>query len=579
MIKNIIEDIDKYDWTEYYELAWIIKKELDDKLENKIILNEYLAFQLYVDYHKLSNRWTYYWPYMTWNNGDWTITESPWKNYITIETIDYWKKRLEETTNLFIKFRYLDLIYDLEENITWNKVDYKTIINLVNTWITAIKQGVFSNLNWKNILKRLLDVIISINKIDEYKDIYSLIIDYEKSIETDDKPWLWWFSFDYLIDNKKIKLDKIFKDIIINDLESKLSRINDIYLIKFCWERLAKYYKYDNDSNNLLRVLLRIKKINYEVINNSNDWLLVANYFQELINLFSIYQDFQEVKKQKDIIINDFQRKNKETSINYKEIKASFQITDKEMDDYIKYFFEKEDRIIQRICVWFVINKKQSKDILDWLIKKYPLQFIIDKKVFDKNWFPIHIIKWINEDYDWNLYHQITQDLNIISIFMEKVLEKFLEKYTTEELVKELMQNSLCDDEDEKLIKNIYENYYKWNYLEFNFLVIPFIEKLFRKLNEMLGITIVNYKDNKIEYKSLDYLITSWIIKNLFRSRGDDFELYFRLVLTMVEGWNLRNNLAHGIELNHFYDNNISNRLFHILLCFSLIRLVEINNN
>lgn len=88
---KIIKVIDKYNWNQYYQLAWIVKKELDEKLENKKILNEYLAFQLYVDYGKLSNWWTNFWPYMTLNNWDWTVTESPWKNYITIDTIKYWK--------------------------------------------------------------------------------------------------------------------------------------------------------------------------------------------------------------------------------------------------------------------------------------------------------------------------------------------------------------------------------------------------------------------------------------------------------------------------------------------------------
>lgn len=576
---KIIDVIDKYNWNQYYEIAGVIKNELDNKLENKVILNEYLAFQLFIDYKNLSNRGTYFWPFMTLNNWDWTVTESPWKSYITVDTINYWKKRIKETSNLFIKFRYLDLIYDLEENITWKSTDYKTIIDLIETWIKAIKERKFTDLDWKNILKRLLSIIISIGKIEEYKEILSIIMDYEKFISSDDKPWLWGFSFDYLIHNKKIKLDKKYEEVIINGLESKLNRLNDIYLIKFCWERLAKYYKYKNDSKNLLRVLLRIKDVNYNVIKDNKDWLLVANYFQELINLFSIYQDVKEVKNEKDNIINDFQRKIKETKIDYKNVETSFTITDKEMQDYINYFFIKEDRIIQRICIWFTINKKHSKEILDWLIKDYPLQFLISKKILDKNWLPIHTIKWIYEDYDWNLYHQITQDLHISSVFIDKVLEKFIEKYSVDDLVNELMKNGLSEQEDEKFIKNIFENYYKWNYLEFNFLVIPFVEKLFRRLNEMLGITILNYKDDKIEYKSLDYLITSWVVRDLFRSRWDDFELYFRLILTMIEGWNLRNNLAHGIELNYFYDKNVSNRLFHILLCFSLIRLVELNNN
>lgn len=578
MSKDFIKKkIEKYNWKKFYELAWIIKEELDDKLENKTILNEYIAFQLQVSYDKLSNWWTNYWPYMTFRNDDGTVTESPWKNYINENTIQYWKDRFMKTKNLFLKYRYLDLIYDLEENITWKKVDYKNITELIETWIKAIEKRVFTDLDGKYILKRLLSIIISINKVKEYENIFQIIIDYEKHISIADKPWLWWFSFDYLVNNKKIDLDKNFEKIIISDLEDKLNNLDDIYLIKFCWERLAQYYNYNNDKNNLLRVLLRIKEVNYKVINDSNDWLLVTNYFQELINLFSMYQGYVLIKSEKDIIINDFQKKNKETSIDYKNIETSFKITDKEMKEYVDYFFQDDDRVIQRVCIWFTINKKQSKKLLDELASKHPFQYMIDRKILDKNGFPIHIVKWIEEDYDSNLYYQITQDLSIGSVFIDTVLEKFLKRYTSDDLVSELMKNNIYQDEDKKIINDIFKNYCKWNYLEFNFLVIPFIEKSFRKLNELLGYTIINYKDWKIEYKSLDYLIKSWIIKDMFRSRWEDFELYFRLLLTMVEWWNLRNNLAHWIELSHFYDKNISNRLFHVLLCFSLIRTIELN--
>lgn len=47
---------------------------------------------------------------------------------------------------------------------------------------------------------------------------------------------------------------------------------------------------------------------------------------------------------------------------------------------------------------------------------------------------------------------------------------------------------------------------------------------------------------------------------------------YFRLVLTEKLGMNLRNNFAHGLEKSTFFSREASDRLFHILLCLSLVK-------
>lgn len=581
MINKLIQELESYNWNKYYDLQTIINKyikKIQDKKQEipNEILSEYLAFSLFPNESWLSSWGTHFWPFATFNNGDWTYTENPWKVYITEKVLNYWKERISKSNNLFIKFRYLDLLYDLNEMVIWETIDFSMKINFIETWILWIKWNIFSPLDWKFLLKRLLDISISLSQKEKIEELINIIIKYENKISEDDKPWLWGFSYDYLISNKKVKLSIENENQIINDLETKLNKFEDIYLSKFAWNRLAKYYKTKNDNTNLLRVLLKIKEVNYNFIKNNNDWLIVSNYFQELINLFTIYQEDKNIKIEKDKIINDFQQKIKNTNFDFKEVSTSFQITDKEMNNYINSFFKDENKTISKICIWFVINKNRTKELLDDLVKKHPLLYMINKQTIDKNWFVVNNIGSINDDYDANLYNQITQDLHIGSIFIDKVLLKFIEKYKVKDLIKEFRKETIFKKEDEKLLKIILNKYYKWKYLEFNALVIPFIEKSFRTLNEVIWYTIINYKDNKIEYVSLDRLIWNWLIKNIFRIRWDDFELYFRLILTMVEWWNLRNNFAHWIEFEFFYDKKVSDRLFHILLCFTLIKITPI---
>jgi hypothetical protein len=51
------------------------------------------------------------------------------------------------------------------------------------------------------------------------------------------------------------------------------------------------------------------------------------------------------------------------------------------------------------------------------------------------------------------------------------------------------------------------------------------------------------------------------------------------LVLTEKLGMNLRNNFAHGLEKKTFFSRDASDRLFHILLCLSLVKEKEQKTN
>lgn len=89
----------------------------------------------------------------------------------------------------------------------------------------------------------------------------------------------------------------------------------------------------------------------------------------------------------------------------------------------------------------------------------------------------------------------------------------------------------------------------------------------------MSGIsTIKPNDDGGYDERSLYELVKSGVIKRVFSTKGEDVEYYFHVLLTCRIGWNLRNNFAHGINKNSLAEENVANRLMHIILCLSQIR-------
>jgi hypothetical protein len=74
-----------------------------------------------------------------------------------------------------------------------------------------------------------------------------------------------------------------------------------------------------------------------------------------------------------------------------------------------------------------------------------------------------------------------------------------------------------------------------------------------------------------------DYVLLGKLLENdelfeqVFKNISSSMAFYLRLVLTEKIGMNLRNHFAHGISKAKFLTRFPSDRLFHILLCLSLV--------
>lgn len=112
-------------------------------------------------------------------------------------------------------------------------------------------------------------------------------------------------------------------------------------------------------------------------------------------------------------------------------------------------------------------------------------------------------------------------------------------------------------------------------YLDDDFLValhilIPQIEASIRNLAEKIGAPILKpSRSGGFHYKNLDDLLTD---ENIIDVLGEDMCLYLRTLLTDPRGWNLRNNICHGISPIETFNQIAADRVFHVLLCLALVK-------
>jgi hypothetical protein len=99
--------------------------------------------------------------------------------------------------------------------------------------------------------------------------------------------------------------------------------------------------------------------------------------------------------------------------------------------------------------------------------------------------------------------------------------------------------------------------------------LIPQIEEAIRNLVEMSGgIVLKKNRGGGYQLRTFDDLLRDQIVIDVLT---EDYADYFRILLTDQRGWNIRNNVCHGLVGPQLFNNQVGDRVLHALLCLGFI--------
>jgi len=185
---------------------------------------------------------------------------------------------------------------------------------------------------------------------------------------------------------------------------------------------------------------------------------------------------------------------------------------------------------------------------------------------------PVATVGSQEEDIDGHIVLQISQNMQISSIFLRETLNTLIDKFklTTEKIIDYLYESPIFDERRKEFLIEGIEAYLKGNYVVSLHILIPQIEAIIRNLSEKVGIPILKpSRTGGFFYRTLDELLRE---KGIIKVLSEDMCLYFRVLLTDPRGWNLRNEVCHGISGPERFNQISADRIFHALLCLALVK-------
>jgi len=568
------------------EIKNILRKEGESYKPSNEDIAEQIAFDFLPEYPDNNSGWgTYYGPMFILPNKQGQMVEYPSIRQINEETLNYWESRAKESKNPILSSKYADLVVDFSPSILQESADYKLFHLVIDASIVVCVKILDQPINCKTKAKRSLNLSIQINDQQRIQKVKKTIISLERKVAEDSKPGLWGFAFKWLLLDfrDKVVVSPQEKDDLIKDLENKLERIKkDPWSAEHAVSLFAEYYANERDESNLMRILGILEKSFKENERMNSDALLKVHAFEQIHEIYQKYRDkgFQEATKATDRISQEIGQLDLDWDKSLKEISVSTKIKNEEINKFLKAIFGEEneyklEKILLRIVVNFLPKQKIIEDQLKEISKDHPLQFLCTTQIVSENGIPIAKLSSLDEDYDNHFQSYATKYLQFNSFFLSLTMDELKKQFSKKKIIKYFQESLLFQNENKEYIQYAMSAYWASKYIVSSHLFIPLIESAVRELVRICGGTILKPNDiGGYDRLSLNILLKKQgdILKIVFSKMGHDIPFYFRLVLTEKLGMNLRNNFAHGLEKKTFFSREASDRLFHILLCLSLVK-------
>ena len=200
-----------------------------------------------------------------------------------------------------------------------------------------------------------------------------------------------------------------------------------------------------------------------------------------------------------------------------------------------------------------------------------PLQAFIAHTIVDSEGRPLATIGSVEEDLEGRIVRQISQELQFEIPFLRAILEEMqkAKSLTVESTLDHVFVAPVFRETRRSLIERGLAAYWGNESHVAVHLLIPQIEAALQDLLGRLGGHIYHPKRGGLLLKGMDEILREKPIRDAVT---EEVSTYFRVLFTDPRGWNLRNNVMHGLVDRNQFGFAMADRVLHALLVLAMLR-------
>jgi hypothetical protein len=573
---EIIEPIDEMDV--HTVLRQLQKPDVDVSPHSKETVAEFAAFMFSADYHWKGEGWnSYYGPMFGWRDEEGKALHTPDVKQFDVATFAYWEKRAREAKHPVLKVRYADLCWDLQKLVTGVSPHINLARIVIDSTIDVASRRLAKQpVNGRKKLERAMAIALSIGDQQRIEAVRDAVVAYEEAVALDTSAGLWGFSFDLILENKKVPKSPALEAKLVGDLEGRLVRLAelkdgkpvDAWGAEYAALRLAAYYRRLNKPDDVRRVL----KIYGEAFERlaetgtgmqASAWLRgVHDHYRE----FGLRDDAESLL----VKVREYSKKSRDEMTAFTD---KIEVPKEEMDRYLDSIVQGDlSESLHRLAVRFVPNKDQVADQVKKLRESSPLTSLFSMVIVDSDGRPVSHIGGVEHDLDGRVIHQMSQNMQFGQMFLFLAIDRLRERFppSADDLAHHLRRSPLFPESVMPILYAGLDAYLRNDHLTAAHLFVPQIEAAVRHLLDLCGGNLWKpHRNGGLMMKNLeDVLREAPVAKSL----TENVVLYLRVLLTDQRGWNLRNNICHGNCTTESFGRPMTDRLLHALLVLACVQ-------
>lgn len=501
---------------------------------------------------------------------------------VTPGMVTYWDARARAAQHPVLRVRYADVAWDLgrEQAV---KVSHDMPRIVIEETIACADRRLFVN-NFAaafTALQRALSLALSLRDDVRATAVAEAMIAYEGHVAQDHLAGTWGYVFDALVTNRPTRLvmPTAATDKIVADMEARFARLigpsekprtlADAGRIERAAGILAQHYQRLEQPEDVRRVLrgygAALLDITTRVAPGVAMWWLERAF--HMCRSCGLSRDAEAMAL----------RIRKLGPEAIKEMKPFFRDVEYPPDQVERFVTAMTTGALQdvliRIAAHFVPAEKEE---LGQRVKRAaevaPLTAMIGIEKMDATGRPVARIGSVDSDLDGRIIDEASTAIEQDVPFLRWVVERMVSVLNPSAagLCEHVMAAPIFEPARAAVIERGLKAYIDGDAVAAIHLLIPQIENAIRVMFERSGgLPFRWHRNGGWVLKNLDELLRESIVAIVL---GESCVRYLRVLFTEQRGWNIRNNVFHGIMPPEYFTRVVGDRVFHALLVLALVR-------
>ncbi len=533
---------------------------------------EGIAFQLVENSLDKEDSWgVYYGPHIIGENEAGERVDIPSLASITPEIVDYWEERARSTTHPILRSRYADLVWEFSKTVCKKGADVELARMVIDDNVSMITGHLCKAKAVTPIkLRRALRLALSIGDEQRVDSVRAVVL-----AENRDGYWYVWETiYDELLDNKAARLSESEHAILIQSLEKETetdckSENPSMTQVESMCLWLAAYYRKRRQTESVRRILALFAESMLRDIPNYP--AMTAATRCERVH--DVYREYG-LNAEADALIPRMEALCIKSRNEMERFPFTFEIPKHELDEWVDGIVEESlELACQNIAVHFTEDEDKARAALPELAKAAPLMHLCRNCIVNEDGVTIATIGLWKDDEEGNLVSHMAKGMKFSAPILRAALEAVQRKYapSVDQILGILYMSPAFNTNRRSLIKQGLTAYFGGDYVTALHLLIPQFEYALRHLARLLNLPVYRKgKHGGFQLRNLDELLKMEIV---VRTLSKQCSQYFRVLFTDQRGWNLRNEVCHGLSRPEEFNVAVADRVFHSLLVLSLLRV------